>query len=376
MIPFNKPHLFGNEFKYMRNAYINGQLSGDGDYTKMCSDLLVKKTNTTKALITHSCTAALEMTALLLDLKPGDEFITTSYTFVSTVNAFILRGAIPRFVDIRCDTLNIDEKLIERKINYKTKAIVVVHYAGVACEMDFIIALAKKYKLPVIEDAAQAISSTYKGKPLGSIGDFGTLSFHETKNVIAGEGGALLINNKRYVDRAEVIREKGTNRKKFLNGEIDKYSWIDLGSSYLPGEIVSAFLLAQLENLELITELRRKIWNIYHSSFLEYEGKGKVQLPFIPIDCKHNAHLYYLIFPTNRLRNEFLDYMKRKGVNCVFHYVPLHSSPYSKKLLKEEIKLSITEDYSTRLVRLPLWIGLENKQDYIISKVIDFLNSI
>lgn len=373
MIPFNKPHICKNEFKYIQNAYEIGQLAGDGKYTKMCSKILTTYTNTKKALITNSCTSALEMAAILLEIKDGDEFITPSYTFVSTVNAFILRGAIPRFVDIRKDTLNIDENLIEKEINSNTKAIVIVHYAGVSCDMDKIIQISKAYNLPIIEDAAQAISSKYKNKPLGSLGILGTLSFHETKNIISGEGGALLVNDEKYLERAEIIREKGTNRKKFLDGQIDKYSWVDIGSSYVPGELISAFLLGQLENIESIKKLRLEIWNKYQNSFLDLKNKGIIQTPFIPSYCEHNGHLFYIILRTKKLRDNFISHMKSRGISCVFHYVPLHTSEFGGKLLRNQPHLKNTEELSERLVRLPLWVGVEKHINFIIDESIRFL---
>lgn len=373
MIPFNKPYISGNEFKYMRDAFERGQLAGDGKYTKICSELLEKYINTNKALITHSCTAAIEMAAILLNIKEGDEFITPSYTFVSTVNPFILRGGIPKFVDIRKDTLNIDENLIEKEINHRTRAIVLVHYAGVSCDMGKIMKIAKAYNLPVVEDAAHAISSKYKDKRLGSLGCFGTLSFHETKNIISGEGGALLVNDEKYIERAEIIREKGTNRKKFLRGAIDKYSWVDIGSSYLPGEMISAFLFGQLENLESINKLRMSIWEKYYNSFSELVLRGIIQIPFIPSYCEHNGHLFYIILPTKEIRDSFISHMKAKGINCVFHYIPLHSSNFGKRIIKNPINLPNTDQCSERLVRLPLWIGIENYLDYIIEESTKFL---
>jgi dTDP-4-amino-4,6-dideoxygalactose transaminase len=292
-IDFNRPHLTGNELVYIKQAHSGSQLAGDGPFTKRCSALLESLTGSPCALLTHSCTAALEMAALLLDIQPGDEVIMPSFTFVSTANAFVLRGGVPVFVDIRPDTLNLDDSLVEGAITSKTKAIVVVHYAGVACEMDAIMAIAKRHGLPVVEDAAQALLSTYKGRPLGSIGTFGTLSFHETKNVISGEGGALLVNDPAYFERAEIIREKGTDRSRFFRGQVDKYTWVDVGSSFLPGELIAAFLLAQLEHAQEITAARLLIWHNYHSTLA-----GSVTgftYPTIPDGCAHNAHLYYIL---------------------------------------------------------------------------------
>lgn len=358
MIPFNKPFTIENEFKYIQNAIDNGILRGDGIYTKKCHQFLESKLGCKKALLTHSCTAALEMSAILLDLKPDDEIIMPSYTFVSTANAFVLRGAKPVFIDIRPDTLNIDENLIEQAITPKTKAIVCVHYAGVACEMDKIIEIAKKHNLFVIEDAAQALGSFYKGKPLGTIGDLGCFSFHETKNIISGEGGALIINNPKFIERAEIIREKGTNRSQFFRGEIDKYTWVDIGSSFLPSDIISAFLYSQLENLEIINKKRLDIWEKYNKFFAGYDIY--IKRPQIPQECIHNAHMYYILFENIETRTEFIEHMKSNNINPVFHYIPLHSSPAGQKYGKTVGKLEVTNKVSDTLVRLPLYYTLEN----------------
>ncbi|MDH4199241.1 MAG: dTDP-4-amino-4,6-dideoxygalactose transaminase [Spirochaetia bacterium] len=373
-IPFNKPYMTGKELTYIGQAHANGHLAGDGMFTKKCHAWLETHTNTQKALLTHSCTAALEMAAILADIQPGDEVIMPSYTFVSTANAFVLRGGIPVFVDIRPDTLNIDETKIEAAITSKTKAIVPVHYAGVACEMDTILDIAKRNNLLVIEDAAQGIMSAYKGRPLGSIGHMGTLSFHETKNIISGEGGALLINDERFAERAEIIREKGTNRSQFFRGQVDKYTWVDIGSSYLPGEVIAAFLWAQMQEAEKITARRMAIWNTYHEAFSEIELKGLARRPIIPGSCQHNAHMYYLLLPDLAKRTKFINDLKELGINSVFHYVPLHSSPEGSRRSSVSGGMDETQNVSDRLVRLPLWLGVEGDQDRIIRQVLHAVN--
>ena len=373
-IPFNKPYVTGNEQSYISDAYIRMQLAGDGYYTKLCSDWIQKQTGSLKALLTHSCTAALEMAAILANIQPGDEVIMPSYTFVSTANAFVLRGAIPVFVDIREDTLNIDETLIEAAITSHTKAIVPVHYAGVACEMDTIMDIASRHNLLVIEDAAQGIMSTYKGRALGTIGHLGCYSFHETKNITSGEGGALLINDEQFVERAEIIREKGTNRSNFIRGQVDKYTWVDIGSSYLPGEITAAFLWAQMEEAEVITQKRLAIWHKYHAAFEALELAGRLRRPVISCHCEHNAHMYYLLLRNLTDRSVFIDQMKGKGINCIFHYVPLHSSPMGLTFSTSIKRMPITSKLSDSLVRLPLWIGLdESLSRKIISGAIEIL---
>ncbi len=375
IIPFNKPYLSGNELAYIAEAHQRGQLAGDGHFTKLCSAWLERLTGCHKALLTHSCTAALEMAAILADIKPGDEVIMPSYTFISTANAIVLRGGIPVFVDIRPDTLNINENLIEAAISPRTKAIVPVHYAGVACEMDIIMDIAYRHNLFVIEDAAQAIMATYKGRALGSIGHLGCYSFHETKNIISGEGGALLINDPILVERAEVIREKGTNRSKFFRGQVDKYTWVDIGSSYLPGEIIAAFLWAQMQDAEHITAQRLSIWQHYHVAFEKMEQTGRLTRPVIPLGCKHNAHMYYLLLSDIEDRSAFIHAMKQYDINCVFHYVPLHSSPRGLVCGRATGKLSVTADLADRLVRLPLWVGLHDlSQKDVISKVEKYLD--
>ena len=369
-IPFNKPYLTGRELGYIQEAHDRGQLSGDGAFTKRCHEWLERKTGSRKALLTHSCTAALEMAAILADIQPGDEVIMPSYTFVSTANAFVLRGGVPVFVDIRPDTLNIDEKKIEGAVTNKTKAIVAVHYAGVACEMDEILSIARRRGLWVIEDAAQGIGAEYKGRPLGSLGHFGALSFHETKNIISGEGGALLVNDERFMERAEIIREKGTDRIHFRQGKVDKYTWVDIGSSYLPSELIAAFLWAQLEDFSGIMGRRLGLWKDYHSSFEEAESKGWFRRPRIPGDCRHNAHMYYLLLPTREKRDSFLAALNRSDINAVFHYVPLHNSPAGKKYGRFHGTLPVTEEMSGRIARLPLWIGLEDVQKRVIEQVL------
>ena len=367
-IPFNKPYMTGRELLYIAEAHANGHLSGDGVFTKKCHEWLRKQADSKKVLLTHSCTAALEMAAILADIQPGDEIIMPSYTFVSTANAFVLRGGVPVFVDIRKDTLNIDESLIEEAITSKTKAIVPVHYAGVACEMGTIMTIAKKYNLLVIEDAAQGIMSTYKGIALGSIGHLGCYSFHETKNVISGEGGALLINDEKLVERAEIIREKGTNRSSFFRGQVDKYTWVDIGSSYLPGEIIAAFLWAQLEDANKITQERLKIWENYHSAF---DGLTSLRRPIIPENCKHNAHMYYILLETLEKRTQLISEFKRRDISAVFHYVPLHSSPVGKKFGRVFGAMANTDYVSERLLRLPLWLGLGVDQKKVIEFIYD-----
>ena len=354
--------MSGKELSCIKEAHENMILAGDGPFTKKCSEFLEQTIGSKKALLTHSCTAALEMTAHLMDISPGDEVIMPSYTFVSTANAFVIRGAIPVFIDIREDTLNINENLIGQAITQKTKAIVVVHYAGVACEMDPILDLAKRHNLYVVEDAAQGIMASYKGRPLGSIGDFGCLSFHETKNIHCGEGGALLLNNEKHVEKAEIIREKGTDRSKFFRGEVDKYRWVDIGSSYLPGELTAAFLSAQLNEAADITKRRLDVWKKYHENFEDLEACGKVRRPIVRKENQHNGHIYYLILNKKYNRDSVLKNLKDCGVYAVFHYQPLHSSPAGKKYGKYTRTLPVTEDISERIMRLPMWIGFDEHE--------------
>ena len=365
-IPFNKPYMTGRELGYIAQAHAAGHLAGDGMFSRRCGTWLEQTTGARKALLTHSCTAALEMAAMLADIGPGDEVIMPSYTFVSTANAFVLRGGVPVFVDIRPDTLNIDEQKIEAAITHRTKAIVPVHYAGVGCEMDTIMAIAHRHDLLVIEDAAQGVMSRYRGRPLGSIGHLGALSFHETKNIISGEGGALLINDLRFIERAEVIREKGTDRSRFFRGQVDKYTWIDLGSSYLPGEIVAAFLWAQMEEAQAITDRRLALWATYHRELEAFELGGMVVRPSVPAHCLHNAHMYYLLLPSLAQRTKFIERLRAVGTYCVFHYVPLHSSPAGLEHSRVHGSLDVTDDFASRLVRLPMWVGLEAQQANMI----------
>lgn len=361
-IPFNWPHMTGKELYYIAEAHFNGSLAGDGPFTKRCHGWLEKRTGCDKALLTHSCTAALEMAALLLDVQPGDEIIMPSYTFVSTANAFVLRGGVPVFVDIREDTLNLNETLVEAAITRRTRAIVPVHYAGVACEMDSLMAIARRHNLYVIEDAAQGVMSSYKGQALGGIGDLGAYSFHETKNVISGEGGALLVNKPQLALRAEIIREKGTDRSRFFRGEVDKYTWQEVGSSFLPGELIAAFLWAQLEEADRITKDRLASWQRYHELLAPLEARGVVRRPIIPGDCEHNAHMYYVLLADDISRNDVLDQFRETGISSVFHYVPLHSSPAGQRHGRAHGNLEVTNRQSERLVRLPLWIGLSDEQ--------------
>lgn len=374
-IPFNKPYLTGRELDNIAEAHRRGQLAGDGGFTRQCNSWIEQNAGCHKALLTHSCTAALEMAAILADIQPGDEVIMPSYTFVSTANAFALRGGVPVFVDIRPDTLNINETLIEAAITPRTRAIVPVHYAGVACEMDTIMDIAERHGLIVIEDAAQGVMSSYKGRALGSMGHLGCYSFHETKNIISGEGGALLINASQFVDRAEIIREKGTNRSRFFRGQVDKYTWVDVGSSYLPGEIISAFLWAQMEAAEKITKRRLDVWMNYHRAFESLEQRGCIRRPVVPADCAHNAHMYYLILDGLEERSSFIEFMRRQGISCVFHYVPLHASPNGEECGRAVGEMTCTQDLANRLVRLPLWVGLENIQDGVIKKVVEYFES-
>lgn len=370
MIGFNVAPFVGKELEYMRQAVDHHKICGDGEYTKMCNRWIEKKSGTSKALLTTSCTHATEMAALLCNIQPGDEVIMPSYTFVSTADAFVLRGAKIVFVDIRPDTMNINEKLIEAAITDKTRAIVPVHYAGVSCEMDEIMELARLHNLYVVEDAAQGIMSTYKGKALGSMGDFGCFSFHETKNFSMGEGGALLIREQQFIERAEILREKGTNRSKFFRGEIDKYSWCDMGSSYLPSDLNAAYLWAQLEVAQQITDDRMSTWNMYDEAF----RNGKYfEVPFIPKECQHNAHMYYIKVKDLEERTKLIHYLAEAGIKAVFHYVPLHSSQAGRMYGRFHGEDVYTTKESERLLRLPLYyhIGEENVA-YIIGKVKEF----
>ena len=365
-IPFNQPFLTGRELAYIAEAHGNHHLSGDGPFTKRCHAWLERTVGCPRALLTHSCTAALEMAAILADIRPGDEIIMPSFTFVSTANAFVLRGGVPVFVDVREDTLNIDETKIEAAITPKTRAIVVVHYAGVACEMDAILAIAGRHRLLVVEDAAQAVLASYKGRPLGGLGALGALSFHETKNILCGEGGALLVNDPALAERAEVIREKGTNRSRFSRGEVDKYTWVDIGSSFLPGEVVAAFLWAQMEMADAITRRRKQIWARYQEAFADLEKSGRARRPVVPDYASPNAHNYYLLVRDAGTRAKFIQNLRADGIHAVFHYVPLHDSPAGMKFGRASGPLQVTRSVAERLVRLPLWLGLEDHQDEVI----------
>ena len=372
-IPFNKPHLTHKEMGYISHAHAIGQLSGDGFYTKKCHLWLEKNLDTKKALLTHSCTAAMEIMAILINIKAGDEVIMPSFTFSSTANAIVLRGGVPVFVDIRPDTLNLDEKLIEKAITPQTKAIFVVHYGGVSCEMNKILQIAKNHNLYVLEDAAQGFLAKYNDKYLGTIGDMGAYSFHETKNIISGEGGALLINNPMFIERAEIIREKGTNREQFFRGEVDKYTWVDIGSSYLPGEMIAAFLMAQFEKVKEITNRRIKIWNNYHKSFKNLEEKGLLRRPIIPKNVEYNGHLYYLILKSLKMRDSIIKYLKKRSILAIFHYIPLHSSPAGKKYGRFIGDMSITNKTTDTIVRLPLFFDMTDSEvKYVVQSVKDF----
>ena len=377
MIPFNKPLIIGNENRFIAEAIRNEKLSGDGPFTQRCHEWFEKRLECKRALLTPSCTHALEMAAILIDIRPGDEVIMPSYTFVSTANAFVLRGAKIVFVDIRPDTMNIDENLIEEAITEKTKAIVPVHYAGVSCEMDTIMDIAKRHNLFVIEDAAQGMMSTYKGRPLGTISHLGTYSFHETKNYTSGgEGGLLIINDERFMERAEIIREKGTNRSQFFRGMVDKYSWVDVGSSYLPSELQAAYLWGQLEKAEEINEKRLKIWQTYYELLKPLAKSGYLQLPYIPSHCEHNAHMFYIKVQDLRQRTSLIEHMKKEGISATFHYVPLHSSPAGKKFGKLDGEDRFTTKESERLLRLPLFYSLTTEQQHkIIKSIFNFFES-
>ena len=361
MINFNEPVYVEKGIGYITEAILKyRRLNGDGEFTKLCTTWFQERYGK-KVLFTTSCTHALEMAALLCDIQPGDEVIMPSFTFVSTADAFVLRGAKIKFVDIRPDTMNIDETLIENAITDKTKAIVPVHYAGVACEMDTIMDIAKRHNLKVVEDAAQGVMSTYKGKALGTIGDFGCYSFHETKNYSMGEGGAIVINNPEYNEQAEILREKGTNRAKFFRGQVDKYTWIDYGSSYLPSDLNAAYLWAQLEKADEINQDRLNSWNYYYSNLKELEDKGLIELPVVPKECEHNAHMFYIKLKNLEERTKFIKYMKDNGVLTVFHYIPLHSAPAGEKFGRFDSKDEFTTNESERLVRLPMYYSLDDK---------------
>lgn len=365
MIPFNKPYLHGRELVYIAQSVASGKISGDGIFTKKCHEYFEQRYGFKKTLLTTSCTDALEMAAILLDIQPGDEVIAPSYTFVSTVNAFALRGAKIVFSDSYSEHPNIDPEQIEALVTEKTKAIVVVHYAGVACDMDRIMAISERYGIPVVEDAAQAIDSYYKGKPLGSIGTLGTFSFHETKNIISGEGGLLAINDERFVNRAEIIREKGTNRSSFFRGEVDKYGWVDIGSSFLPSDIVAAYLYAQLEQLDTIQARRKEIWQRYYQNLQPLVQSSKIKIPLIADYANNNAHMFYLVCENLEQRTQLISTLKENGIHAVFHYLSLHDSPYYQPLHDGRV-LANSDHFSDCLVRLPLFYELTDEQvDYI-----------
>jgi dTDP-4-amino-4,6-dideoxygalactose transaminase len=373
-IPFNKPFIAGKELYYIAKAVANCNIAGDGHFTKACSSFLEQRYKVQKALMTPSCTAALEMAAMLCDIQPGDEVILPSFTFVSTANAFVRLGAKPVFVDIRPDTLNLDERLVETAITPRTRVVVPVHYAGVACDMDALTALAVKRRLLVVEDAAQGVHATYKGKALGALAPLAAYSFHETKNLICGEGGALCINDPALVDRAEIIRDKGTNRSKFFRGLVDKYTWVSVGSSYVPSEINCAFLQAQLELADAITQRRRDIYRVYQEGLGPLEVDGLVRLPHVPAECGSNCHMFYILIPDAAGRDALLAYLNTGGINAVFHYVPLHSSPMGQTFGYKEGDLPVTEDLSARLLRLPFYYELcANHQAEVIAEITAFL---
>ncbi len=373
-IPFNKPFIAGKELYYIAQAVTFGNLAGDGYFTKTCCRLLEERLQLQRVLLTPSCTAALEMAAMLCELAPGDEVILPSYTFVSTANAVVRQGAKPVFVDIRADTLNINENLIEKALTPQTRAIWPVHYAGVGCDMDRIMAIARKHNLLVVEDAAQGVNAFYGGRALGSIGSLGCYSFHETKNYICGEGGALCINDPRFVERAEIIRDKGTNRQRYFRGEVDKYTWVDVGSSYVPSEICSAFLYGQLELLDAIAQRRQKIYQFYRRHLKPLEVEGLLQLPFTPEDCASNYHMFYIMLPDGKARAGLLAHLKAAGIHAVFHYVPLHTSPMGAKFGYKIGDLPVTEDLAERLVRLPFYHEIaEAEQLEVVDELAAFL---
>jgi dTDP-4-amino-4,6-dideoxygalactose transaminase len=374
-IPFNKPAIVGKELEYIQDVVTLGHSAGDGNYTRRCNTLLEQICGAKKALLTTSCTHALEMAGILLDLQPGDEVILPSFTFVSTANAFILRGARPVFVDIREDTLNIDERKLEERITDKTKAIVVVHYAGVSCAMDEIMAIASAHQVPVVEDNAHGLFGAYKGRALGSFGIFATQSFHETKNIHCGEGGALLVNDSAYLERAEIIREKGTNRSKFFRGEVDKYTWVDTGSSYLPSDFLAAYLCAQLECADLLQKKRSSIWNRYQVELASWATTSGVRLPVVPDECEQAYHLYYMIMPSEEQRNALLQHLRERNIMATFHYIPLHTSPMGEKYGYRQGDLPVTESMSARLLRLPLFYYLtDEEQQHVIDSLREFTN--
>jgi dTDP-4-amino-4,6-dideoxygalactose transaminase len=372
-IPFNKPYVSGQELNYISEVLNLGHISGDGKFTKLCSSLLEKSLDAKKVFITTSCTHALEISALLLDIKPGDEVIVPSFTFVSTINAFVLRGAIPRFIDIRPDTLNLNETLLEKLITPKTKAIVPVHYAGVGCEMEKITDIANRYNIAIVEDNAHGLFGAYKSKPLGSFGQMSTLSFHETKNISCGEGGALVINDEQFSERAEILREKGTNRGRFFRGQVDKYTWVDIGSSYLPSDMLAAFLYAQLEQKEHIQNVRKNIWLNYQSKLKDWAQANGIKLPYVPVECDQAYHMFYLLMPDLTTRQRFIAHLKDHSILSVYHYVPLHTSEMGIKYGGYQGMCPNTESISEQLVRLPFYNGItENEQNEVIEAILQF----
>lgn len=373
-IPLNRPSLVGNEMNYILDAVRRGQLSGDGYYTQRCNALIEELTQSSKALVTHSCTAALEMAAILCDLEPGDEVILPSFTFVSTANAIVLRGAVPVFVDIDPATLNIDPACVEDAVTERTKAIFAVHYASFPADMDALAKIAGAHDLILVEDAAQALGSTYKGRPAGSLGDLAAFSFHETKNVISGEGGALTVNKLSLMERAEIIREKGTNRSRFIRGEVDKYTWVDIGSSYLPGELISSFLYAQLEVETDITKNRLSLFDRYYEAFTPLAEKGLLRLPVVPPHTTGNGHMFYLLMEDAETRNELSSYMRENGVIAPFHYIPLHSAPAGRKFSRAHGDLDVTDEISDTLIRLPMFVDLGADIEMVIDRVTDFFS--
>ena len=372
-ISFNSPELTGREFEYMREAAERRHLSGNGYFTKLCEDRLRQELGAEKILLTTSCTAALEMTAILLNIQPGDEVIVPSFTFVSGANAFVLRGAKPIFVDIRPDTLNIDEALVEERISSRTKAIVIVHYAGVACEMEPLLAISKKHGIPIVEDNAHGLFGKYRGRALGSFGTFATQSFHETKNFICGEGGALVVNEPSFVERAEILWEKGTNRKKFFAGLVDKYTWVDIGSSFLLSDLLAAFLFAQFEEADQIQSLRRGVWQYYYDCLQPRAPTLGITLPQVPPDCDHAAHLFHILLPSQAVRDNLITYLRSRGIGSAFHYIPLHLSPMGRQFGYREGDCPVTEDVSGRLLRLPFYNRLAREnQERVTSAISEF----
>lgn len=374
-IPFNRPTLIGKEISFLREAIQRGQLSGDGHFTDLCNQRIVQLTGARKALLTHSCTAALEMAAILCDLSPGDEVIMPSFTFVSTANAVVLRGATPVFVDIDPVTLNIDPARVAEALTPRTRGIFAVHYAGFSADMDALAEIAQAQGCPLVEDAAQAIGSTYKGRPCGSLGDLAAFSFHETKNIISGEGGALTINRESFCERAEIIREKGTNRSQFFRGQVDKYTWVDIGSSFLPGELIASYLYAQLEMAEMINARRLANFDRYMEAFLPLAEAGRLQVPRWSDDCTGNGHMFYLLMRSLEERSSFILHLKEQGITAPFHYVPLHSAPAGQKLARTSGKMDVTDRISQTLVRLPMYFDLAADIERVIDVALDFLNA-